>query len=137
MSFLLRGALFFLLLGAGIAAVVYGARFHAATVSQQQEVERDILIPLAGFAPDAGFGMPGGPAVGLPDEPGLPGGGDGQLPGEPQGFMKKKIKQQVLTDKMVSEPSLNREVSVAGVALAADGTLLQTYSGRPPSLCPT
>ena len=51
--------------------------------------------------------------------------------------MKKKVTLHTLVDKIVSEPSLNREVSFGGVALANDGTLLQTYSGRPPSLCPT
>jgi len=126
MKLLIRRALFFLLLSGGVAAVVYGARYHAAVVEEKREVEREILIPLAGFAPGTGFGMPGAPGL-----------SDGMPPGNDQGFMKKKITQQVVVEKIVAEASLNREVSFGGVALAADGTLLQTYSGRPPSLCPT
>ena len=84
-----------------------------------------------------GFGMPGGPASEPPDGSAPPGFGQGPSADEAQGFMKKKITQQVLVHKMVSELNLNREVSFGGVALSGDGTLLQTYSGRPPSLCPT
>jgi hypothetical protein len=117
--------------------VVYGACYHAAVVGEEREVEREILIPLAGFAPGTGFGMPGGPAMGAPDGPGSSGLSEGMPPGADQGFMKKKVTQRVLVDKIVGEPGLNREVSFGGVALSRDGTLLQTYSGRPPSLCPT
>ncbi len=137
MKFPIRPALLTLLFTAGIASVIYGARFHTAVVWEEREEEREILIPLAGPPPGAGFGMPGGPAFGPPEGPDSRGFNEGLSPDEAQGFMKKKVTQQVLVDKVVSEPSLNREVSFGGVALADDGKLMQTYSGRPPSLCPT
>jgi hypothetical protein len=138
MNFPIRPVLFLLLLSGGIAAVVYGAHYHTAVVGEEREVEREILIPLAGFAPGAGFGVLGDPTLGPPEGPATPDVSEGMSPDEAQGFMKKKVTQRVLVDKIVAEPRLNREVSIGGVALSGDGTLLQTYiSGRPPSLCPT
>lgn len=117
--------------------MIYGARYHTAVVHEVREEQREILIPLAGPGFGPGFGMPGGPVMGGPDEPGMPGGAEGLPPGEAQGFIKKKVTQHLQVDKIVAEMSLNREVSFGGVALADDGHLRQTYSGRPPSLCPT
>ena len=58
MKLLIRRALFFVLLSGGIAAVVYGAGHHAAVVEEKREVEREILIPLAGFGPARGLACP-------------------------------------------------------------------------------
>ena len=38
---------------------------------------------------------------------------------------------------MESEPALVKEVSVGGVMLAGSGDIQRTYSGQPPSQCPT
>lgn len=114
-----------LLLVAGIASTIYGEWFHAQTVLEEREEEAEILIPLAG---PAGWGN---------QLPGEDQGPDRISPDGSQSFMKKKITRKLMVEKTVAEPDLCREVSIGGVRLLESGELQQTYSGRPPSLCPT
>jgi hypothetical protein len=109
-----------LLLVAGTASTIYGSRFHAQVVLEEREEEVEVLIPLAG-AGGMGLQMPGAE----------------QGPGGLQDFIKEKRIHKVLEEKIVPEWALCREVSIGGVKLLESGELQQTYSGRPPSLCPT
>ena len=49
----------------------------------------------------------------------------------------EEFKETVIITEPESEPTLIREVSFGGVTLLASGELMRTYSGEPPSLCPT
>ncbi len=139
-KFLSRAIPSVLVLAAGIASVVYGVGYHVAAVTEEKEVEFSVPappdfaatgfpapdFPAPGFAPP-GFAPPGMPPFGDPSMPGV----SGMPP------VMTKVKQKVIVTKEVPELALIREVTFGGVALLDDGELRQTYSGAPPSLCPT
>jgi hypothetical protein len=77
-----------------------------------------------GPPPDAGFGPPPGDGFGAPGM------------GAPPPFLTK-IKETIIVPEEESEASLIREITIGGVTLLAEGILRRTYSGEPPSLCPT
>ena len=128
MGIVVQRSLPILLLVVGIASIIYGARFHTQVVLEDREEEVDILIPLAG-AGGMGFQLPGDPALGPP--------GANLGPDDSPSFIKEKRTRTITSEKIVVEPILCREVSIGGVRLLESGELQQTYSGRPPSLCPT
>jgi len=116
------------LLLSAIASVIYGARYHREPVAEEREIEVPVVVPMP-FpppGPDDGsppFGDPGG--FGPPPDMG--------------GFFAPppKIMEKVLVTKEEAEPTLIREVTFGGVALVASGELMRTYTGQPPSMCPT
>jgi hypothetical protein len=124
-----------LLVSGGIAAVIYGAKFHAAEVFEQIQVEKTIKIPVP-FSPSehiTGSSPWGeGPAAKRPlweEGPASP---------DNPGFITQTITRTIEVPKLELEPTLMREMTVSGVRLDLEsGKLIQTYSGRPPSLCPT
>lgn len=130
----LRAATPLVLLAGGIASLAYGVARHTAVVSVEQEIEINL-------APPPGFGFPGGeggpPGFGPPGfEPGVPG------PDLPAPFMQvppelSKVKEKVIVSEPSSELTLIREVTFGGVVRLDTGVLWRTYTGTPPSLCPT
>ena len=125
------------LVGGGIVLVVYGAAYHTVTVVEEQEIEIETEPPML-LGPE----FPGGD----PELGGAPGfGPPGLEPPEfappfpivhpPPEFAKRKVK--VLVTEVEREPVVIREVTIGGLALSEPGRLERTYSGKPPSLCPT
>lgn len=116
------------LLLAGIASLVYGTAFHVVPVTEEQEIEKKIIVPTA-FGPP-GMGDPFF-AGGFPEEESS----DDEDPFS--STPTRKVKVRVVKTYDQSEPSLVREVTFGGVVLLASGELRRTYSGTPPSLCPS
>jgi hypothetical protein len=130
------------LLAGGIASLVYGIGHHAVEVSVEHEIEID-LTPPPGVEPPGwdGFGPPGfvppGEGFGPPDA----GFGEPAM-GVPPPWLAlppelAKIKDKVILTEATSEPTLIREVTFGGVKRLSSGVLWRTYTGDPPSLCPT
>jgi hypothetical protein len=155
---ILRSIVPTIVLLAGITAVVYGAMYHTQTVTVEQEVEIDLGPPPGfgdpslddGFGPpaDDGFGPPADDGFGPPADDGFgPPMGDGFGPPPDAGFgapgmgapppFLTKIKETIVVPEEESEASLIHEITIGGVTLLAEGILRRTYSGQPPSLCPT
>lgn len=61
---------------------------------------------------------------------------DGELP-LPSDVTVERITEKMLVSQDEREYVLVREVTVGGIARLADGQLRRTYSGQPPSLCPS
>lgn len=125
----------------GIAAAIYGGVFHTLTVQEEQTSEFEVLIPQMGAdmaLPQESSDEPNpfaesdDPAAKIKpqDQPPIP------SPSGLSGFVKKKVTQTDWVDKPVSEFQLNLEVTRGGVTLS-ENQIRQTYSGTPPSLCPT
>ncbi len=128
-SLLRRAILPLLLLAVGIASIVYGTSHHTEQVFEEQEIE----IALA--PPPLPSEMNGPPGFGGPSE-------FGGLPGELQPFGApppelQKVKQKVYVGTQEPELALVRDVTIGGLERLASGELRRTYSGAPPSLCPT
>ena len=121
-----RNVLPSLLLIAAGASIVYGMRYHAAAVIEEQEVEVSILVPLP-FAPGPQMGDL---ALGQPFRM-------GQMADQPPAFMKRTVKRIAREIRLDLEPSLTRDVTIGGLARLKSGEIRRTYHGRPPSLCPT
>lgn len=128
-----------LLLLGGVAAVIYGAKYHAVPVSEEQEIEISIAPPpMSGFPGEPPFEQPfgeppfGAPPFGAPPDMGAP---PNMRPPLPPGM--GKIKEKIIVSEPAPEPKLINEVTFGGVALLASGELMRTYTGEPPSLCPT
>ena len=121
--FLLRMSLPILVFAGGIACLFYGFGTHAAAVTEEQQIEVSLAPPLPPGMP----GMPGDPFGGP---------GAGAPFAAPPPFLSK-VTQTVVVSADESEAKLIREVSIGGVTLLASGLLRRTYSGEPPSLCPT
>lgn len=116
-----------LLLLGGLAALVYGTAYRSIPVTEEQEVEKTIVIP-------SPFGMPGG------NDPMAGPGVEGQMPESDNPFASEftqKVKQTIILTHQESERQLTREVTFGGVVRLASGELRRTYTGDPPSLCPT
>jgi hypothetical protein len=125
------------LVGAGIALVVYGAAYHTVEVAEEQEIEIEVEPPMP-FGPE----FPGDdPELGGPPGFGPPGLEPPELAPPfpivqpPPDFAKRQVK--VLVTEVEREPVVIREVTIGGLVLLEPGTLERTYSGKPPSLCPT
>jgi hypothetical protein len=148
-----------LIVGAGL--LYYGAARHGVSVYVEQEREVSILVPSpmgGGFDGPASPGSAGGipaadgsvagsgeqnpfesPAAGGEKNPFQPApSASVQDPGGMLGAMQvKTLREKILVAQQEPEASVVREITVGGLALLADGMLKRTYSGRPPSLCPT
>ena len=96
-----------LLVSAGIGLVVYGAAFHTQDVLVEQDLPAE-LVP--------------------PELPGFPGEQFPAMPAPPKTFTAPLAH---------SGPDLVREITYGGIARLEDGTLKRTYTGDPPSGCPT
>jgi hypothetical protein len=121
---------------------VYGVGHHSAVVSMEQEIELNLAPPL-GVGPSGWEGV-GPPGFGQPGEafgPSEPGFGDPALAGPPPWLAPppelSKVKQKVILTEETSELALIREVTFGGVTRLSSGVLWRTYTGVPPSLCPT
>lgn len=103
---------------AGLSLLVYGAAFSRHTVTFEEEV-----TPPAPPPPPPTFMPPG------------PGGRPQQMFRPPPQPPAKAIK--VLRTAIEGESKLVLEATRGGVMLTQDGRLKRTYSGAPPSGCPT
>jgi hypothetical protein len=137
-----RAAIPLVLLASGIASLVYGVGHHSADVSVEQEIEID-LAPPPGIEPPGweGFGPPGFGPPGEGFDPAGPAFGDPALAGMPPWLGPppelSKVKEKFILTENASELSLIREITFGGVRRLSSGVLWRTYSGAPPSLCPT
>jgi hypothetical protein len=137
---ILRATLPILLFLGAVSLLIYGARFHYVLVYHEYEEEQEFPIaPPAPFAPQVPGPEGGPPLFGQPpfEQP-----GEGPVfvdpfQGVPPSFLQTiKAKVTVTEKENQSEPRLIREVTFGGVTLSA-GRLMRTYTGQPPSLCPT
>jgi hypothetical protein len=149
--------LVFLFLG-GLGSILYGSLYHEAMVEVDKTREISIAIPtLTGFGESPSghggpsSGMPGGqpwgddPAAGDVD----PFRGGSQQPNAENPFENAAmmpslpgIKYETVTETYAEareEPewAIVRDVTIGGIVRLANGQLKRTYSGKPPSLCPT
>jgi hypothetical protein len=92
----------------GTGLIVYGAAFHAQPVLMEQKVQ----IPGLGLPSDLFPPVPGEAPLGLPE-----------------------MVETITLEE--TEPRLVLEVSRGGVARTELGEIKRTYSGKPPSACPT
>ncbi|MBN2023126.1 MAG: hypothetical protein JW809_10065 [Pirellulales bacterium] len=136
-----RGLLPVVLLAVGIASLAYGVGYHRREVLEEQEIEIDVMPPeMPPDVPPEDMGGPPGadefggpPGFGEPSDFGPPGAfGPPALPPE-----LRKIKQIILVGIQEPEMRLVRDVTVGGLARLESGELKRTYTGEPPSLCPT
>ena len=144
-TILQRALLPTVMLGLGIASLVWGATHHVLEIYEEQEVEISLAPPPDMMDPMGPQDFPGGPdglEPGFPGEPGFeePGfGGPSDMPpfmvGPPPEL--QKVKQVVMIPEEESESQAVFEITIGGLALLETGELLRTYSGAPPSLCPT
>ncbi|MCC6125018.1 MAG: hypothetical protein IT426_08655 [Pirellulales bacterium] len=117
-TILRRAVLPLLSIIAGVAALVYGVRFHVLPVIEERESEITVNVPEP-FSPMQ------------PSFPGM----DPQA-GPPQ-FRKQtatKITEEILP---LAEPALIRDATIGGIVLSEARELKRTYRGAPPLLCPT
>jgi hypothetical protein len=128
-----RALLPLLVLSVGVAVLVHGVQQHTAHVFVEKEIEIDLVPP--GFANPGmppGFGGPPG-LGGAPGFPGPPGG----MPAFGAPPPSQKLKQKVLVGNDEPETAIVRDVTIGGLVLLSSGELKRTYTGAPPSLCPT
>ena len=117
------------LLVAAVASIIHGAKFHHTPVCEEQEIE----VPIAPPEPFASGAFPGqDPFGGGPEDPSF---GGPPAMGLPPELMN--VKQTVIVTEDETEPTLVWEVTIGGVTLLASGDIKRTYTGDPPSLCPT
>ena len=140
---LARATVPLVLLLAGVASLVYGLGYHLAIVSVEHEIEIDLTPP----PPPPGMDMHGGmdmhPGPGVdPSGFGPPGEGFGDpwLEEPPPWLAPPQelltMRDTVVVSEQTAEPHLILEITYGGVRLD-DGVLWRTYTGEPPSLCPT
>ncbi len=129
------------LLLAGVFSLVYGAVYHSAIVSVQHEIEIDLTPPPPGMDLHGGMGMHPEPGLdpfdfGAPDE----GFGDPWVDEPPPWLAPPQelltMRDTVIVHEQTAEPLLILEITYGGVRLQ-EGVLWRTYTGEPPSLCPT
>jgi hypothetical protein len=149
--------LVFLFLG-GLGSILYGSFWHVVVVEVDKTREISIAVPTLPGLGESSSGH-GGPPNNMPGEP--PWGNDaargdidpfgssghqanGENPFENPAMMPSPpgIKYETVTEtysEAQKEPewAIVREVTFGGVVLLANGQLKRTYSGKPPSLCPT
>ncbi len=115
-----------LLAVAGLASLIYGAAFHVAAVTEQQEVEETIEIPSA-------FGAPPGEVGDFAlEDPGAMGGGPFMPPP-----MTTNVKRRIFITADTPEPTLLWEITFGGLTRLETGELKRIYTGDAPSLCPS
>ncbi len=109
-----------MMLGLGIASLVWGVKHHILEIYEEQEIEISI-------APPPGMMQPMGP----PGREGMP----PLMAGPPPEL--QTVTQLMLISKKEPESRAVFEITIGGLALLETGELQRTYSGVPPSLCPT
>jgi hypothetical protein len=143
----------------GIGSILYGALCHTVTVEETKQREISIAVPTM-IAPEMPPmspqmpGMNGEPAPGVlpgnvsPDDvnpfqtPGSVGpsenpfAGPGAMP-TPLGMKFQKVTEDYVDSITEPEWKIVHEVTFGGVVRLANGHLKRTYTGDPPSLCPT
>ena len=107
-----------LLLLGGIAALVYGVTFHVLPVLEDREKEKSIPVPDV-FAPMR------------PSFPGM------DPMGGPPRMRMQTVKVTTEETIQLAEPAMIRDATIGGIVFNDAGKLKRTYSGKPPSLCPT
>ncbi len=126
-----RGILPALLLACGIASLTYGVKHHSEEVFVEQEIEISIEMPeMPMTAPEFGGEQEFGGEPGFDGPP-----SDMMFPGPPPEM--QKVKQIVMIGQDDPEMVLVRDVTIGGLVLLPSGELQRTYTGKPPSLCPT
>jgi hypothetical protein len=129
-----RALLPLLVLAVGVAVLVHGVKKHTAHVFVEREIEISLAPPVFA-APNMPPGFGGPP--GMNGMPGFPGGPGGMPPfGAPPPELQK-MKQKIMVGQDEPETAIVRDVTIGGLVLLASGELKRTYSGAPPSLCPT
>jgi hypothetical protein len=124
-TLLQRGLLPIVMLGLGIASLGWGAKHHILEIYGEQEIEVSIAPPPEMMQPMGPPGFPGGPDGGLPPF----------MAGPPPEL--QTVTQVVLVSKEEPESRAVFEITIGGLAFLETGELQRTYSGAPPSLCPT
>ncbi len=106
----------------GLGQLIYGAGFHSQSILIEQEPDAPPPMPRR-FEPPSFIGPDGGPADFAPppfvDMP----------PGAPSPPKTELI--------ALAEPQMIHEVTIGGLTRLDTGQLKRTYSGAPPSGCPT
>ena len=137
-TILQRGLLPIVMLGLGIASLVWGGKHHILEIYEEQEIEISIAPPPEMMQPmglpEYPGGLDGGMEPGFQDLPGM-----GGMPDFMQGLPPelRTVTQTVLVGKEEPEHQAVFEITIGGLALLETGELQRTYSGAPPSLCPT
>jgi hypothetical protein len=144
---------------AGIGSILYGALYHTATVEETKQREISIAVPtMSGFEMPPmnppipgvdGEQVPGGPPGGFaPDDvnpfqtPGSVGPAENPFinptaPPAPPGMKFEKVTEDYVESITEPEWKIVHEITFGGVVRLANGHLKRTYTGDPPSLCPT
>jgi hypothetical protein len=118
-SVITRAIVPMLLLVGGIAALVFGAKYHAVEVYEEKEITEKLPPEMMSPFP----GDPRGP--GFPGQPGF----RGRFSPPPP------IKHKVLEPFEQHEPTLVRDATVGNIERLSDGYLKR--SSKLPALCPT
>ena len=141
----------------GLGSILYGSLWHMATVEEDKTREISIAVPtLQGFnEPPSQHGQPPGSMPGQPWNNGAAPDdvnpfGDGSQPSgmenpfeqpppmpSPPGLKYEKVTEAYVETVEEPEWAIVREVTIGGIVRLADGRLKRTYTGKPPSLCPT
>jgi hypothetical protein len=119
-TILQRGLLPIVMLGLGIALLVWGAQHHLLEIYEEQEIKVSIAPPPEMMQPMGPPGMEGAPPF---------------MAGPPPEL--QTVTQVVMVSKEEPESQAVFEITIGGLALLKTGELQRTYSGAPPSLCPT
>ena len=131
------------LLLCGCGALVYGGMFHTAQVYVEQEREVSMPVPTLfglGDEPSEDAGATSGDDTsGEEVDPFL---SPSEKPTPPPAADIASRKVMKVTEKYwVARPApewlIAEDMTVGGLERAVDGQLRRTYSGKPPSLCPT
>jgi hypothetical protein len=125
-TILRRGLLPIVMLGLGIASLVWSAKHHVLEIYEEQEIK----ISLEMMQPMGPPGFPGGPDGGM--EPGFM---PPFMAGPPPELQTVTFFELVSKEEPESQAVF--EITIGGLALLETGELRRTYSGAPPSLCPT
>jgi hypothetical protein len=134
-TILQRGLLPIVMLGLGITSLVWGSKHHLLEIYEEQEIEISIAPPPEMMQPMGPPGFPGAPDGGMNPGFGGPPGMPPFMAGPPPEM--QKVKQIVFVSKEEPESQAVFEITIGGLALLETGELQRTYSGAPPSLCPT
>jgi hypothetical protein len=152
---------FILLLLVGSGSLVYGLLFHRVTVEENKK--REVSVPVLTMPGLEESAPAGGGESATPESKGKskegPDADDGnpfrspsdespaanaENPFEshsetppPSGVKFEKVTEEYVDVMEVPEWAIVRDVTVGGVVLESNGCLKRTYSGNPPSLCPT
>ncbi len=107
-----------LLVIGGIAVIVYGIKFHLVPALETHKSETTVMVPdLSSPRPPPFLGMD--PRNELPK------------------FIKKTVWKTTEETIYLAEPAMIRDATFGGLVLNEEKKLKRTYSGKPPSLCPT